>query len=193
MNSLDRRHLLRTAVGASAAFAAGRWLESAAAAADPPKPRIKIGQIGTGHEHASAKMSTFRKLSDHYEVVGIAEPDAALRKSRENDPAYRDLRWMTEEELLGVEGLQAVAVEVSSADARIMEITGRCIEAGMHVHLDKPGGESFSAFKRVLDEAGRRKLAVQLGYMYRNNPAVQFCQRAVREGWLGRCSRSTAS
>jgi len=28
-------------------------------------------------------------------------------------------------------------------------------------------------------------MAVQLGYMYRNNPAVQFCQRAVREGWLG--------
>ena len=25
-------------------------------------------------------------------------------------------------------------------------------------------------------------LAVQLGYMYRNNPAVQFCFRAVREG-----------
>ena len=40
-------------------------------------------------------------------------------------------------------------------------------------------------FKKVLDEAGRRKLAVQLGYMYRNNPCVQFCQRAVREGWLG--------
>ena len=185
MNSLDRRHVLKTAVGASAAFAAGRWLGSDAAAADPPKPRIKIGQIGTGHEHASAKMSTFRKLRDHYEVVGIVEPDAALRKNLENDPAYRDLRWMTEDELLGVEELQAVAVEVSSADARIMEITGRCIEAGMHVHLDKPGGESFPAFKKVLDEAGRRKLAVQLGYMYRNNPAVQFCQRAVGDGWLG--------
>ncbi len=92
---------------------------------------------------------------------------------------------MTEEELLCTKGLQAVAVEVSSGDDRIMEVTGRCIEAGMHVHLDKPGGKSFAAFKKVLDEAGRRKLAVQLGYMYRNNPAVQFCQRAVREGWLG--------
>ena len=51
--------------------------------------------------------------------------------------------------------------------------------------MDKPGGESFSKFKKVLDEAGQRNLTVQLGYMYRNNPAVQFCQRAVREGWLG--------
>ena len=66
-----------------------------------------------------------------------------------------------------------------------MEITRRCIDAGMHVHLDKPGGESFSAFKKVLDEAERRDLTVQLGYMYRNNPAMQFCFQAVREGWLG--------
>jgi predicted dehydrogenase len=78
-----------------------------------------------------------------------------------------------------------VAVELNSGDHRLMDVTGQCIEAGMHVHLDKPGGESFSAFKRVLDEAGRRNLTVQLGYMYRYNPAVQFCQRTVREGWLG--------
>lgn len=185
MNTLDRRHLLKTAVGAGAALTAGHWLERSANADDRPKQRIKIGQIGTGHEHASAKMSTFRKLSDHYEVVGIAESDTALRKSREKDPAYRGLTWMTEEQLLNTKGLRAVAVEVSSADDRIMDITGQCIEAGMHVHLDKPGGESYSAFKRVLDEAGQRNLTVQLGYMYRNNPAVQFCQRAVREDWLG--------
>lgn len=184
-DTLDRRHLLRTAVGAGAAVAAGRWLESAAAADDRPNERIKIGQIGTGHEHASAKMATFRKLSDHYEVVGIAESDPGLRKSRENNPAYQGLTWMTEEQLLSTKGLQAVAVEVNSGDDRIMDITGRCIDAGMHVHLDKPAGECLSAFKKVLDEAGRRNLTVQLGYMYRNNPAVQFCQRAVCEGWLG--------
>jgi predicted dehydrogenase len=185
MDTFDRRHLLTTAVGTGAAVAAGRWLEPTATAADPPKRRIKIGQIGTGHEHASAKMSTFRKLSDHYEVVGIAEWHPELRKRYENHPAYRGVTWMTEEQLLNTKGLKAVAVEVNSDDDHLMDIAGRCISAGMHIHLDKPGGESFSKFKKVLDEAGRRKLTVQLGYMYRNNPAVQFCQRAVREGWLG--------
>jgi predicted dehydrogenase len=37
----------------------------------------------------------------------------------------------------------------------------------------------------VLDDARRQNLTVQLGYMYRNNLAVQFCRRAVQEGWLG--------
>ena len=185
MITLDRRHLLTTAAGAGAAVTLGQWLKPAVAAADAPKQRIKIGQIGTGHEHASGKMSTFRNLSDYYEVVGIAESDPALRKRAENNPVYRDLTWMAEDELLNTPGLQAVAVEVDSDDDRLMDIAGCCIDAGMHIHLDKPGGESFSKFKTVLDEAGRRNLTVQLGYMYRNNPAVQFCQRAVREGWLG--------
>jgi predicted dehydrogenase len=185
MNTFDRRHLLTTAAGAGAALALGRWLEPIATAADARSQRVKIGQIGTGHEHASGKMSTLRMLGDHYEVVGIAEPDPELRKQRENDPVYRGVTWMTEEQLLNTPGLQAVAVEVDSDDDQLMDIAGRCIDAGLHIHLDKPGGESYSKFKRVLDEAGRRNLTVQLGYMYRNNPAVQFCLHAVRQGWLG--------
>lgn len=185
MKEINRRQLLKSAAGVGAAIAAGQWLGPAAMAASPAGQRIKIGQIGTGHEHASGKMDTFRKLSDHYEVVGIVEPDPELQKSRANHGSYRDLPWMTEEQLLSTEGLQAVAVEVDSDDERIMDIAGRCIDAGMHIHLDKPGGTSFSKFKTVLDEAQRRNLTVQLGYMYRNNLAVQFCRNAVQQGWLG--------
>ena len=86
-----------------------------AIAADPPRGKIKVGQIGIGHNHASAKMATFRKLSEHYEVVGIVEPDPEWRKKRGNQSAYRDLTWMTEEQLLNTKGLQAVAVEVDRA------------------------------------------------------------------------------
>jgi predicted dehydrogenase len=177
-----RRRFLRTAVGAGA-VAAGQWLQPYVIAGDKPKQRIKIGQIGTDHEHAS-KMETFRKLSEHYEVVGIVEPDPALRKKHENSRIYRGLKWMTEEELFNTNGLQAVAVE--TAVPHLVPTGLRCIEAGMHIHLDKPGGETLAPFKKLLDEAGRRSLAVQLGYMYRNNPAIQFCQRAVRDGWLGK-------
>jgi hypothetical protein len=49
MNTLDRRHLLTTAVGAGAAVATGRWLEPTVTATDHPKQRVKVGQIGVGH------------------------------------------------------------------------------------------------------------------------------------------------
>lgn len=181
MDPLDRRDFLKTAVGAAAA--ATPWFAPYVGAAEPPNERIKIGQIGIGHNHGAAKMATFRKLAEHYEVVGVVEPDPAWRKKREKDPAYRDLPWMSEEQLLNTKGLKAVAVETDVCD--LVATAARCVDAGMHLHLDKPGGESFSAFKKVLDEAGRKNLTVQLGYMYRCNPAMQFCFRAVREGWLG--------
>src|SRR5688572_22819973 len=82
-------------------------------AADAP-PRIKIGQIGVGHAHAS-KLSVYRKSPD-YEVVGIVEPDAALRKRAEARDPFRGLPWMTRDELLGTPGLQAVLVETRVED-----------------------------------------------------------------------------
>ena len=173
MPSFRRRQFLQLA--AAGAFAVPRSMFAA-------PPRIKIGQIGTGHGHASGKMETMRR-SDDWEVVGIVEPGAALRAAAEKSAAYAGLKWMTEEELLATPGLQAVAVETEVKD---LVPTGlRCVAAGKHIHLDKPAGESLADFKRLLDDAARQRLTVQLGYMLRYNPAFQRCFELVREGVLG--------
>lgn len=148
-----------------------------------PTKRIKIGQIGIGHNHASETMRTLRKLSDRFEVVGIVESDPAWREKRGNDPAYQDLPWLSEEELLGMADVSAVAVETDVPN--LDETARRCLRAGKHIQLDKPGGENYAAFASMIEEARSRRLCVHLGYMFRNNPAIQFCIRAVREGWLG--------
>src|SRR5207244_4338056 len=122
----------------------------------------------TGHAHAS-KLSVYRK-SDDYEVVGVVEPDEGLRKKAESQDTYRDLRWMTQKELLEVAGLQAVLVETRVAD--LLDTAEACVTAGKHIHLDKPAGESVTQFKRILDAAAKQKLLVQMGYMFRYNPAV---------------------
>lgn len=144
---------------------------------------IKIGQIGIGHNHASEKMRTLRALPNLFEVVGVVESDPVWRERRGGWDIYQDLPWMTEEELFAVPGLEAVAVETDGFD--LMPTAARCAARGLHMHLDKPGGESLPAFKAVLDACERRGLAIQLGYMYRNNPAIDLCRRAVRAGWLG--------
>jgi predicted dehydrogenase len=84
---------------------------------------------------------------------------------------------------LAVPGLQAVAVET---EERVPIPTAlRCVRAGKHIHLDKPCGESLPQFRQLLDEARAKNLTVQVGYMYRNNPAVQFCLKAVKDGLIG--------
>ncbi len=163
--------------GSTAALAASHL----ALAAEDKRPRIRIGQIGTRHAHALGKLDTIRKYPDLYELVGVVEPDEARRKSLAG--RYGDVRWMAEAELLSTPGLQAIAVETEIEE---LVPTGlRCLRAGKHIHLDKPAGPSLEACRELHDEAGKRKLTVQMGYMFRYNPGFEFLFMAVREGWLG--------
>ncbi|HRT28722.1 MAG TPA: Gfo/Idh/MocA family oxidoreductase [Kiritimatiellia bacterium] len=180
---MTRRTCL-THAAAAATLAALPRISSGQDAAAKPKTRIKVGQLGIGHNHGAAKMASFLKLKEDYEVVGVVEPDAEWREKRKNEKAYKGLRWMTEAELFAVPGLQLVSVETDVPDLTVTAL--RCIRAGFHVHLDKPGDPSFKRFSELLDEAGKRKLAVQMAYMFRGNPAFQFCIKAVKEGLLGR-------
>lgn len=145
------------------------------------RPRIKIGQIGVGHAHAS-KLSVYRASPD-YEVVGVVESNAHLRKRAENAAPYRGLKWMTREELLATPGLRAVLIETEVRD--LLGHAEVCVNAGLHVHIDKPAGESFPQFQRILETATRKKLLVQMGYMFRYNPAVLLLREFLKQGWLG--------
>lgn len=144
--------------------------------------KIKVGQIGVGHPHAGGKMQAFRKSAD-YEVVGVVEPDPQLRKYAESTGIYQGLPFLTEEQLLNIDGLQAVAVETEVPD--LLNTAETCIQAGKHIHLDKPAGLSLPHFKRILDQASQKHLLLQMGYMYRYNPGVVLLRDLLQKGWLG--------
>lgn len=171
----NRREFLTTMSAATALATTSRLVQAS------DKPRIKIGQIGVGHAHAN-KMAAYRASPD-YEVVGVVEPDAALRKQAEESELYRGLKFMTQDELLATPGLQAVLVETRVRD--LLNTAEACIHAGKHIHLDKPAGASLPQFKRVLDSAAKQKLLVQMGYMFRYNHAVVLLRQFLADGWLG--------
>ena len=164
-------------------------LSQAAEPDDRPKAKkIKIGQIGVGHAHAN-KLSIYRRSPD-YEVVGIVEPDEELRAWAKSQSAFEGLPWMTAEQLFNVDGLQAVLVETRVRD--LLATAEACIAAGKHVHLDKPAGESLANFRRILQAAAKQGLLVQMGYMYRYNPAVMMLRDVLSRGWLGEPFEVTA-
>jgi predicted dehydrogenase len=173
-----RRDLFKLAGGAALAIPCASVFGLDAKPAGKP---IKIGQIGVGHAHAG-KLSVYRQSAD-YEVVGIVEPDADLRKRAETQAAFKDLKWLTREQLLSTAGLQAVLVETRVCD--LLDNAEACVAAGKHVNIDKPAGESLPQFKRILDAAAKQKLLVQMGYMYRYNPAVVLMRDMLKNGWLG--------
>jgi predicted dehydrogenase len=172
---VDRRRFFSTAAAGVGTVAA---VGSASAA---PKTRIKIGQIGVAHGHAT-KLSVYRESQD-YEVVGIVEPNQELRNRAEHHPAFKDLPWMTQDDLLGQSDLQVVLIETSPKDS--LAVAGACVAAGKHIHLDKPAGESLVQFEKILSQADHQKLLVQMGYMYRYNPAIVLLRQFISQGWLG--------
>jgi len=176
-----RRQILQGFAAAAAGSLLSGSLTRFASATESTGERIRIGQIGVGHAHAS-KLAAYR-ASDDYEVVGIVEPDAELRATAERDETFRGLPWMTRDELLGSSGLQAVLVETRVRD--LLDNAAACVAAGKHVHLDKPAGESLDQYRRLLADAERQKLLVQMGYMYRYNPGIILLRDLLKQGWLG--------
>ena len=144
--------------------------------------RIKIGQIGTGHAHASGKMRAYRASRD-YEVVGLVKPDPELRRRAERSSTYQGLPFLSREQLLNTPGLRAVAIETRVKD--LLDNAAAAVAAGMHIHLDKPAGSSLPQLRSILASATKQGLVVQMGYMYRYNPGVVFLRDALKKGWLG--------
>ncbi len=144
---------------------------------------IRIAQLGIGHNHADAKMISLKGLPELFEVVGVAEDNDYWRNARSGYAVYKDVPFMSEEELLDTPGLEAVAVEKDGFE--LVPTAMKCAERGLHIQMDKPAGESLPAFKALLELCEAKNLAFQQAYIYRYNPALRFMVDAVRRGWLG--------
>ncbi len=113
--TVTRRDVLQLLGSTALASVIGNMTSTSANADDALRSPIKLGQIGVGHAHAS-KLSVYRNSPD-YEVVGIVEPNEERRNRVQSQPAFRDLPWLTQDQLLNTSGLQAVLVETEVRDS----------------------------------------------------------------------------
>lgn len=143
---------------------------------------IRVGLLGVGHGHAGGKLQVLQ-ASPEFEVVGVAEPNSSVRERCQGRGSFAAARWVSEEELLADRSVTAIAVEARVQDS--LALARRALEAGKHVHLDKPAGSSLLEFRAVLELARKRDLLLQMGYQFRYNAGFAFVREAVRRGWLG--------
>ena len=143
--------------------------------------KIKIGQIGIGHNHGDAKMAAVRKFPELFEIVGYAEENERWIEKRQSNSAYEGLKRLSVKEI--IERSDAVLVESDVWD--LTKYAQMCVDASKHIHMDKPASGTLEEYRSVLDTAKARNLVVQLGYMYRYNPAVLKCFEHIKNGDLG--------
>jgi predicted dehydrogenase len=131
-------------------------------------------------------MAALQGLPQTWSVAGIVEPDPARRTG-----VFAGIPSLTEIELLGRSDVRAVAIETAVEES--CATATRCLRAGKHIHLDKPGALDHAEFRSMRQDAETRGLTVQMGYMLRYNPAFSLLFQAVREGWLGEITEIDAA
>jgi predicted dehydrogenase len=172
MKPIERRDFLKTA-GAALAAASG----TAAATG-----KIRAAILGTQHSHVGGKLAAMLESPD-YEVVSVCEHDPEVQKRQAANKLFQGLPWVPEEQLLGDSSIQLVVVECKPWEA--VPWGKKVIAAGKHLHLEKPAGDKYEPFKELLEEARRKKLLLQMGWVLRGHEGIDAAIKAAKEGWLG--------
>ena len=145
---------------------------------------IRMAQYGTEHGHAAGKLRAMLDRPD-VEVAGVYEPDPRRRQQLADVEPYRDVRWFADaSEMLGDDTIEAVASEGLNKDS--LAQTRAIVEAGKHVWYDKPAGEDWMGWLRVVALAQELDVYVQMGYMFRYHEGFDRIASWVRSGLLGR-------
>ncbi len=144
--------------------------------------KVRAGMLGTGHSHFSGKLEAMLH-SPSYEVAGIAPENAAARSRLQKDPRYSTLAWKDEDELLQDPSIHLIVVECRVWEA--IPWGRKVIAAGKHLHLEKPPGNEWAPFKDLVEEARRKNLLLQTGYLWRWHQGVMAGIEAAQKGWLG--------
>ncbi len=142
--------------------------------------KLKIGQIGIGHNH-SDKIKSIKRFPEYFELIGWSEENEEWVERRGSNAHFGDVPRLTKEEIL--EKSDAVLVETDVWD--LTKTAMECVKAGKHVHMDKPASGTLEEYKQLLDEAEERNLTLQLGYMYRYNPNMETLLHMAKSGELG--------
>ena len=146
--------------------------------------KVRMAQYGTKHGHARGKMQAMLVNPD-VEVAGVFEPDAKQReKLQTGGGTFADVHWFGDaEEMLNDDTVVAVASEGNNAES--LDQTEQIVNAGKHLWYDKPAGENWEQWQRVINTAQEKSLHVQTGYMLRYHSAFKQVAEWVKSGFLG--------
>ena len=144
---------------------------------------IRMAQYGTKHGHAGGKLLAMLTHPD-VEVAGVYEPDAARRAALAAVSPYDQIHWFdSAEQMLGDPTIVAIASEGLNSES--LGQTEQIVAAGKHVWYDKPAGDNWAQWQRVVAMAERQGTLIQMGYMFRYHAAFRPIAEWAKSGLLG--------
>lgn len=145
----------------------------------------RVALIGIGHPHADAVLEELVKYKkDVFEVIGYCENDTDIVNRKKETPFYKDLPLLDFHKLISGEyNVDGVLVEAYMD--KLLYYGEQCLKLHVPVHIDKPAGTDYARFKKFMLNAKNNGIPIQMGYMYRYNPAVCKCREMLKSGEIG--------
>ncbi len=142
---------------------------------------LRLAVIGCG-EHSVTSLQPCIPLIPALDYVASCDLDPAraalgLRFGARN--SYTDYRRMLAEEELDA------AIVVGPATMHY-EVGLACLEAGLHLFLEKPSAPTIQQARQLAEAARARGKFGMVGTMWRHAPAVRTQKRLSEESWFGR-------
>ena len=133
---------------------------------------IRIGVIGVGNmgQHHTRVLSMLKDV----ELVGVS--DINIERGLDTASKYRVRFFEDYRDLL--QHVDAVCVAVPTRLHYIVGMT--CLEAGVHVLIEKPIAASISEAEYLVNAAAESQCILQVGHIERFNPAFQELSKVLK-------------
>lgn len=142
--------------------------------------RIRLGIIGNGD--AAVPVLTDVERHGGFDVVGAADVEARARDrftARFAAPAYADVRDL-------VDNVAMDAVYIATPTPLHEAQTLSCLEAGVHVLVEKPIATTLDAAEHMIAAAAARGLTLMVNHKRSVDRPIIAMWHLVRDGALGR-------
>lgn len=138
--------------------------------------RMKVAVIGTGHlGQAHARIYASLPQAELVAVCDINEAAGRAIAEKHNTRFVHDYREL----------LDAVeAVSIATPTVNHHEITCACLQAGIHVLVEKPIARTLAEADEMIALAADNQLTLQVGHIERFNPGFALLREQVRQPYF---------
>ena len=153
---------------------------------------IKLALIGCGGiagAHVRALEELWNRGVRDIEVVATC--DVVLERAKERAKELKKFQkklpraFASLDDLLA-SGLQLEATDICSLHSEHHTLALPCLQAGLHVHIEKPLAITLRAGQRIIDAAVAAQRVLAVGENYRRAPYERAVNWAIRQGRIGR-------
>lgn len=145
--------------------------------------RIKIAQIGIGHDHSAMIYNSLVKQTDIFDVQGFFAVPGEEKYIKQKYDVFGNARQLRIEDIINNNDIEAVVIETE--EENLTKYALIAANGGKHIHMDKPGGTELCDYEKLIDLVKLKKLQFHTGYMYRYNPELVKLKESIKRGEIG--------